>query len=69
MAGVVAGYSPFSFVVKALSAISVRKLEAILKFGCVVGVLVLLSGCRGNISLLTGLFTTKCFLIIVLVMA
>ena len=27
---VVAGYSPFSFVVKALSAISVRKLRAIL---------------------------------------
>ena len=53
MAGAVAGYSPFSFVVKALSAISVRKLKAILYFGSVVSVLVLLSGCRGNISFLT----------------
>ena len=53
MAGVVAGYSPFSFAVKALSAISVRKLRAILQFGYVVGVLVLLSGCRGSISFLT----------------
>ena len=59
MAGVVSRYSPFSFGVKADSAISVRKLKAILSLGSVVDVLVRLSGCRGSISLFTVFLSWK----------